>query len=139
MSELLDGVDRFRQLDWRDTTLHNMRCKGGAMNFLMTQHPDGAARDKLELVSIAITGLTYLSVSLAAYRDGRYGAFEKPVTLGNNSGGQLLEFEGKMQKNPFSNTVGDSFWVAIDFIAATIEVQRTGRFIEASTLNFPNA
>jgi hypothetical protein len=134
----IDGVDQFRQLEWRDATLHNMRCKGSTMNFLLTQPVDGA-RDKLELVSVAITGLTYLSISLAAYCDGRYGAFEKPVSLGSSVGVQVLEFEGKMQKNPFSDTAGTSFWVAVDFAAATVEVQRTGRIVDASTVNFPNA
>jgi hypothetical protein len=129
-----DGIAQFRKLDWRDTTLRHMRCKGGAMSFTMTEHVPGTAADSVELVAVAITGLTYLSVNLAAYRDGRYGAFEKPVTLGSAEGAtQILEFEGRMLQNPFSTTGGDYFWVAIDFAAANVEVKRSGRFVSAAS------
>jgi hypothetical protein len=136
MSKVNSGVDQFRQLDWRDTTLHQMRCKGGAMSFTMTERVAGAAKDTLELVAVAITGLTYLNVSVAPYCEGRHGAFEKAVSLGNADGAQVLEFEGKMKNNPFSKTTGDWFLIAIDFAAAAVEVKRTGRFVQASALNF---
>jgi hypothetical protein len=134
MDKISEGIDQFRKLEWRDTTLRHMRCKGGAMSFMMTERVACGAANTVELVAIAITGLTYLSVSLAPYREGRYGAFEKPVSLGSAAGAtRLLEFEGKMINNPFSDTVGDSFWVAIDFAAASVEVKRTGRFIAANS------
>lgn len=134
MDTISAGIAQFRKLDWRDTTLRHMRCKGGAMSFTMTEHVPGTPANTVELVAVAITGLTYLSVNLAPYRDGRYGAFEKPVTLGSAEGAQqILEFEGKLAQNPFSATTGDSFWVAIDFAAASVEVKRSGRFVAANS------
>lgn len=131
------GADQFRKLDWRDSTLHNMRCKGATMSFVMTEHIATAPAGAQELVEVAISGLTYLSVSLAPYRHGVYGTFEKPLTMGSVRGNSPMEFEGKMLTNPFSKTVGEYFWVAIDFSATAVEVKRTGRFIEASTANTP--